>query len=132
MAFPSPSPLLTARDLTAAELKPDPVGALLRIYTWMHYARTLDNRYLDFFRQGIMKGTVCGGQGNEGLVVPLALLADKANDVVSFTHRGPGGTWSGASISATTSINTLPTPAAPPVPGRVTSITGIPRTARSR
>jgi 2-oxoisovalerate dehydrogenase E1 component len=97
MAFPPPPSLLTARDLSAAELRQDPVGALLRIYTWMHYARTLDNRYLDFFRQGIMKGTLAGGQGNEGLIVPLALLADKATDVVCFTHRGLGGhlIWSG-------------------------------------
>ena len=38
-----------------------------------------------------------GGQGNEGLIVPLALLADKAIDVVSFTHRDFGGhlVWGG-------------------------------------
>ena len=52
---------------------------------------------LDLFRQGLIKGTVCGGQGNEGLAVPLALFADKAIDVVSFSHRGFGGhlVWSG-------------------------------------
>ena len=36
--------------------------------------------------------------GNEGLIVPLGLLADKAIDVqVSFTHRDLGGhlVWSG-------------------------------------
>ncbi len=38
-----------------------------------------------------------GGQGNEWMIVPLALLADKAIDVVSFTHRDFGGhlIWSG-------------------------------------
>jgi 2-oxoisovalerate dehydrogenase E1 component len=63
----------------------------------MHLARTADNRILDLFRQGLIKGTVTGGQGNEALCVPLALLADKATDVVSFTHRGLGGhlVWSG-------------------------------------
>jgi hypothetical protein len=50
------------------------------------------------FRQGLMRGTVTGGQGNEALIVPLALLADKALDTV---FRSPTATlrrhsiWSG-------------------------------------
>ncbi len=97
MAFPSPPNILGARDLRATELEQTPAEALLRIYTWMHYARVVDNRNLDLFRQGLMKGTLTGGQGNEGLIVPLALLADKSTDVVSFTHRDLGGhlIWSG-------------------------------------
>jgi len=63
----------------------------------MQLARTGDNRILELFRQGLIRGTVTGGQGNEGLIVPLALLADKSTDVISFTHRGFGGhlIWSG-------------------------------------
>ncbi|HNW42542.1 MAG TPA: transketolase, partial [Opitutaceae bacterium] len=63
----------------------------------MALSRLADNRILDLFRQGLIKGTVTGGQGNEGLIVPLALLADKSTDVVSFSHRGLGGhlIWSG-------------------------------------
>ncbi len=63
----------------------------------MFLSRTADNRILELFRQGLIRGTVTGGQGNEGLIVPLALLADKAIDVVSFTHRDLGGhlIWSG-------------------------------------
>jgi 2-oxoisovalerate dehydrogenase E1 component len=97
MAFPTTPAVLTARDLRPSELERDPEGSLLRIYAWMHYARTADNRMLDFFRQGLMKGTLTGGQGNEGLIIPLALLADKETDVVSFTHRDLGGhlIWSG-------------------------------------
>ena len=96
MAFPPP-PALLARTLAAAELEKNPNDALLRIYAWMHLARTADNRILDLFRQGLIRGTVTGGQGNEGLIIPLALLADKAIDVVSFSHRGLGGhlIWSG-------------------------------------
>lgn len=62
----------------------------------MHLARIADNRILELFRQGRIRGTVAGGQGNEGLVVPVALLADKGIDVVSFSHRGLGGklVWS--------------------------------------
>ena len=97
MSFPTLPALLASRDLPPAELARDPAAALLRIYAWMHVARTGDNRILDLFRQGLIKGTVTGGQGNEGLIVPLALLADKATDVISFSHRGFGGhlVWSG-------------------------------------
>jgi len=97
MAFPLPPAILASRDLRGAELEKSPADAWLRIYAWMQLARTGDNRILDLFRQGLIKGTVTGGQGNEGLVVPLALLADKAIDVVSFSHRGLGGhlIWSG-------------------------------------
>jgi 2-oxoisovalerate dehydrogenase E1 component len=97
MAFPSPPGILEERNLRAAELEQTPTEALVRIYAWMHYARTVDNRNLELFRQGLMKGTLTGGQGNEGLIIPLALLADKSTDVVSFTHRDLGGhlIWSG-------------------------------------
>ncbi len=96
MAFPLPPALLT-RSVSAAELEKNPSDALLRIYAWMQLARSADNRILELFRQGLIRGTVTGGQGNEGLIVPLALLADKATDVISFTHRGFGGhlVWSG-------------------------------------
>ena len=97
MAFPQPPGILASHDLSAAELGRSPSDALLRVYAWMQLARTADNRILDLFRQGLIKGTVTGGQGNEGLCVPLALLADKATDVISFSHRGLGGhlIWSG-------------------------------------
>jgi 2-oxoisovalerate dehydrogenase E1 component len=91
MAFPTPPACLAQRDLRSAELTENTDAALLRIYAWMHLARTADNRILDLFRQGLIKGTVTGGQGNEGLIIPLALLADKTIDVISFTHRGFGG-----------------------------------------
>ena len=97
MSFPLPPALLGSRELRPADFARDPAPALLRLYAWMHVARTSDNRILDLFRQGLIKGTVTGGQGNEGLVVPLALLADKSTDVISFSHRGYGGhlVWSG-------------------------------------
>ncbi|HND62086.1 MAG TPA: thiamine pyrophosphate-dependent enzyme, partial [Opitutaceae bacterium] len=97
MALPPSPALLAARDLRAAELETNSPEAWLRIYAWMQLARSADNRILELFRQGLIKGTVTGGQGNEGLIVPLALLADKAVDVISFSHRGLGGhlVWSG-------------------------------------
>ena len=97
MAFPKAPAILEARDLRVAELDEKPNEALLRIYAWMQLARLTDNRILDLFRQGLIRGTVTGGQGNEWMIVPLALLADKAVDVVSFTHRDLGGhlIWGG-------------------------------------
>jgi len=95
MNFPSTPGLLAGRDIRPDNL--DQPESLLRIYAWMLLARTGDNRILDLFRQGLIRGTVTGGQGNEALIVPLALLADKAIDVISFSHRGFGGhiVWSG-------------------------------------
>ena len=97
MAFPNPPAVLGPRDLRGSELEKSPADSLLRIYAWMQLARTADSRILDLFRQGLIKGTVTGGMGNEGLIVPLALLADKTTDVISFSHRGFGGhlIWSG-------------------------------------
>jgi 2-oxoisovalerate dehydrogenase E1 component len=97
MAFPKAPAILASRDLRAADLERNPAEALLRIYAWMRLTRTADNRILELFRQGLIKGTVTGGQGNEWMIVPLALMADKAKDVVCFTHRDLGGhlIWSG-------------------------------------
>jgi 2-oxoisovalerate dehydrogenase E1 component len=97
MAFPPLPPVLARRHLPAVDLGQNPAEALLTIYAWMQLARTADNRILDLFRQGLIRGTVTGGQGNESLIVPLALLADKSTDVISFTHRDLGGhlVWSG-------------------------------------
>ena len=95
MTFPSTPDLFASRDLRLAELGQP--ASQLRTYAWMQLSRTTDNRILDLFRQGLIKGTVTGGQGNESLIVPLALLADMAIDVVCFSHRGLGGhlIWSG-------------------------------------
>jgi 2-oxoisovalerate dehydrogenase E1 component len=97
-SFPPAPPCLAHRDLRADELGPVPApAALLRLYAWAALGRRADNRILELFRQGLIKGTVTGGQGNELLIAPLALLADKTIDVVSFTHRDLAGhlVWSG-------------------------------------
>ncbi len=97
-SHPSVPACLSRRDLRTHDLAPDaaPAGQLA-YYAWSAFGRLTDNRILDLFRQGLIKGTVTGGQGNEALCVALALLADKAIDVVSFSHRGLGGhlVWSG-------------------------------------
>ncbi len=95
--FPPPPAILAQRDLSVAETESFSPDVLLRIYAWMHLARRGDNRILELFREGLIKGTVTGGQGNEAMIIPLTLLADKAIDVVSFTHRDFGGhlIWGG-------------------------------------
>lgn len=90
MPFPTYPEHLQQRDLRDAASAPTETD-LLTCYGWMHLSRTADNRFLELFRQGRIKGTVTGGQGNEGLCVPIALLLDKATDVVSWTHRDLGG-----------------------------------------
>jgi 2-oxoisovalerate dehydrogenase E1 component len=96
MTFPATPPLFQRRDVRLADLAADRPATLLQIYAWMQLARTGDNRILDLFRQGLIRGTVTGGQGNEALICPLALLADKSVDVISFSHRDFGGhlVWS--------------------------------------
>ena len=96
--FPPAPPSLSRRSLSVAELHPSPsAAALLTYYAWSALSRFADNRILELFRQGLIKGTVTGGQGNEPFIAALALLADKDRDVVSFTHRDLGGhlIWSG-------------------------------------
>lgn len=95
--YPSPPEILQQRQLSTAEIEREPTSCQLRLYAWMHYSRRTDNRILELFRQGLIKGTVTGGQGNEALILPLVLLADKDQDVISFTHRDLGGhlVWSG-------------------------------------
>ncbi len=97
MAYPALPPILADRSLRAEELDQNRGEARLRLYAWMYLSRTTDNRIMELFRQGLIRGTVTGGQGNEALIVPLALLADKGTDVVSFTHRDLGGhlVWGG-------------------------------------
>jgi 2-oxoisovalerate dehydrogenase E1 component len=97
MALPRTPDLFAARDLTAAALAEPTPATLEQIYAWMQLTRVVDNRILELFRQGLIKGTVTGGQGHEWFIVPLALLADKDLDVACFTHRGLGGhlIWSG-------------------------------------
>ncbi len=97
MTFPPTPALFGQRDVRIADLTTRRNDTLLNAYAWMRLARDSDNRILELFRQGLIRGTVTGGQGNEPLAVAAALVADKNTDVVSFSHRGLGGhiVWSG-------------------------------------
>ncbi len=97
MPFPKTPAIFETRSIRPGDLQQKPAETLVTIYAWMQLARLGDNRILELFRQGLLRGTVTGGQGNEAFIIPLALLADKAIDVVSFTQRGFGGhqIWGG-------------------------------------
>ncbi len=96
MSFPETPEHLHRRDLRPDDLA-DLEPTLIAAYGWMHLARVVDNRILELFRQGLIKGTVTGGQGNEALATAVALLLDKSIDVTSWTHRDLAGhlVWSG-------------------------------------
>jgi len=76
MAFPNPPAFLTERTLHSEDLSSNRDEALLHIYAWMQLSRATDNRLLELYRQGLITGTVTGGHGNAGHIVPLALCAE--------------------------------------------------------
>jgi 2-oxoisovalerate dehydrogenase E1 component len=84
--YPKTPELLEKRSLLNPEIEDE--GAILPIvYNWMYLSRRTDDRLRDLFRQGLVYGTLAGGQGNEGLAAPVALLLDREKDVVCFSHR---------------------------------------------
>jgi 2-oxoisovalerate dehydrogenase E1 component len=63
MAFPKAPAILESRNLSPADLERSPRESLLRIYAWMQLARAADNRILELFRQGLIKGTARATNG---------------------------------------------------------------------
>ncbi|MCB1121013.1 MAG: transketolase, partial [Verrucomicrobiae bacterium] len=84
--YPEIPEILKKRSLSPAELD-DLDSALPTVYHWMYLSRRTDDRLRDLFRQGLVYGTLAGGQGNEGAAAPIGLLLDRAKDVVCFSHR---------------------------------------------
>lgn len=56
-------------------------------YLFMYLARRLEERILDLYQKGYIKGTVTAGIGNEATAVGMALPLRPGKDVVSFLHR---------------------------------------------
>lgn len=131
MAFPLPPALLT-RTVHAAELETHPSAALLRIYAWMQLARTSDNRILELFRQGLIRGTVTGGQGNEVSSSPSPSSPTRPPTSFLSLTVASAVTSSGAAISAIISTSISPTPPAPPRAAKGTFTTATPQLAHSR
>ena len=72
MVYPEPPAILKGRNLRSPDLDNDPSGALFLTYAWMQAARTADNRILDLFRQGLIRGTVTGLTAAGALVLEIA------------------------------------------------------------
>lgn len=84
--YPETPDLLQKRSLRKQDLT-DVDSVLPTVYNWMYLSRRTDDRLRDLFRQGLVYGTLAGGQGNEGLAAPVGLLLDREKDVVCFSHR---------------------------------------------
>tara|TARA_B100001123_G_scaffold440713_1_gene580348 strand:+ start:435 stop:2495 length:2061 start_codon:yes stop_codon:yes gene_type:complete len=88
--YPDTPEILNARSVSNNNLQ-NVESALPQIYNWMYLSRRTDDRLRDLFRQGLVYGTLAGGQGNEGLAAPIGLLLDREIDVVCFSHRNLAG-----------------------------------------
>ena len=60
-------------------------------YLFMYLARRLEERILDLYQKGYIRGTVTSGAGNEATAVGMALPLRPGKDVVSFLHRDLAG-----------------------------------------
>jgi 2-oxoisovalerate dehydrogenase E1 component len=84
--YPKTPEILQKRSLLGTDLT-DAESMLPVVYNWMYLSRRTDDRLRDLFRQGLVYGTLAGGQGNEGFAAPVGLLLDRQKDVVCFSHR---------------------------------------------
>ncbi len=64
---------------------------LLAMYESMYKARHGEARLIELYRQGIVKGTVTSGEGNEATIVGAASALDPETDVCNFMQRDFAG-----------------------------------------
>jgi 2-oxoisovalerate dehydrogenase E1 component len=57
------------------------------VYPLMFLSRRMEERMLELYQKGYVKGTVTVGIGNEGVCAGMALPLRPGRDVVSFLHR---------------------------------------------
>ncbi len=82
---PSPRPGALRVARFPEKLSPE---ELYRVgYLFMYLARRLEERILELYQKGYIKGTVTAGIGNEATAVGMALPLRPGKDVVSFLHR---------------------------------------------
>lgn len=68
-------------------MKEEEKKLLQEIYKCMYLGRKGEERILELYRQGLVKGTVLVGEGNEGAIVGLAQALDQNTDVCNFMQR---------------------------------------------
>ena len=59
-------------------------------YRLMFHSRRLEERLLELFQKGYVKGTVASGMGNEATAVGMSMPLRPGRDVVSLLHRDFG------------------------------------------
>ena len=64
---------------------------LLQMYRYMYMARTSEFRLIDLYRQGIVKGTVTTGEGNEAAIVGAVHWLNPETDICNFMQRDFAG-----------------------------------------
>ena len=64
---------------------------LLAMYEYMYKARLSEKRLIELYRQGIVKGTVTTGEGNEAAIVGAATALNPATDIANFMQRDFAG-----------------------------------------
>ncbi|MBN1686369.1 MAG: dehydrogenase E1 component subunit alpha/beta [Spirochaetales bacterium] len=61
------------------------------MYKYMYMARKTEDRLIELYRQGIVKGTVTTGTGNEAAIVGAVNALDPETDVCNFMQRDFAG-----------------------------------------
>lgn len=64
---------------------------LLEMYRYMYMARKSEERLIELYRQGIVKGTVTTGTGNEAAIVGAVSALDTETDICNFMQRDFAG-----------------------------------------
>ena len=64
---------------------------LLRMYKYMYISRKSETRLVELYRQGIVKGTVTTGEGNEAAIVGAVSALRPDTDVCNFMQRDFAG-----------------------------------------
>ena len=96
-------------------------------YPVMFLSRRLDERLLELYQKGYVKGTVTMGFGNEATAVGMSMPLRPGRDVLSVLHRDSGPTCCWASPPIDSSANIWPMPTAPRMPARAMSIMATPQ-----
>ena len=65
--------------------------SLLQMYKYMYMARKSEERLIELYRQGIVKGTVTTGTGNEAAIVGTVSALDTEIDICNFMQRDFAG-----------------------------------------
>ena len=64
---------------------------LISMYGFMYITRRSEERLVELYRQGIVKGTVTTGEGNEAAIVGAATALDPKTDICNFMQRDFAG-----------------------------------------